>query len=323
MAVMVTYSSAYGRLSPDAVSEVLQDLRLTSASYGRYQMTAPWGLAAPPESGARFHFVVEGGYWLRAPASPPVRVEAGDVVLLAHGTGHVLVDPAGERAVRPRPLEELPLEQVGEADYRMRTDRPGARSEAICCMFDFDELQKHPLLQQLPEVLLLRGGVGDPTLPLLLETMAAEVSAQRIGAATVVTRIADTVITQVVRAWMEGRTEEATGWLAAIRDPQIGRALAAIHRHTDEPWSVETLAALTSLSRSTFAERFAAVVGVSPAHYLARWRMHVAARWLRHDGRTVAEVAARLGYASEASFSRAFKRVRGVPPGVLRRPSGR
>ncbi|WP_437826459.1 AraC family transcriptional regulator [Sorangium sp. So ce1153] len=149
--------------------------------------------------------------------------------------------------------------------------------------------------------------------------MADEVLRRRIGAATVMTRLADVVITRVVRAWVESRTEDTEGWLAAIRDPQIGRALAAIHRRPGEPWSVESLADVARMSRSIFSERFAAVVGVPPARCLARWRMHVASGWLRDDRVTVAEAAVRLGYDSEAAFSRAFKRFSGVPPSALRR----
>lgn len=141
-------------------------------------------------------------------------------------------------------------------------------------------------------------------------------------AATMMTRLADIVITRVVRAWAEARTDDTTGWLAAIRGPHIGRVLAAIHRRPGDPWSVEALADIAHLSRSMFSERFAAVVGVPPARYLARWRMHLASVWLRNERLTVSEVSARLGYESEASFSRVFKRLLGVPPKALRRPDG-
>jgi AraC-like DNA-binding protein len=318
---MVDHSSGSERPLPDSVSEVLQELRLARAFYGRYEMSGPWGFAVPPGSGARFHLVLEGGYWLRPRRSAPQQVGVGDVVLLPHGTGHVLADPATGRAPPARlpRLDDLPLEQVGSATYRQRVPGPGPRSLAVCCVIDFDDAGGHPLLELLPDVLLLRGGAAaDPALSRLLEAMAEEAGAHRLGEATVLTRLADGVVTRVVRAWAEGRAEETTGWLAAIRDPEIGRAMVAIHRRPGEPWSVESLAGLAHLSRSTFSERFAAAVGEPPARYLARWRMHLAGGWLRRDRRTVAEVAARLGYESEASFSRAFKRLRGVPPGAVR-----
>jgi AraC-like DNA-binding protein len=315
---MLSHSSDGERPRPDSLSEVLQDLRLAGASYGRCELTAPWGIALPPQQGARFHFVAEGGCWLRTATQGPLRLEAGDVALLPHGTGHELADRPGGSTTR---LDALPLEAMGETTYRLRAGGDGTRSLLVCCTVEFEEPSVHPLLELMPEVLLLRaGGAEDPTLPLLLETMAAEVAAERLGAATVMTRLADIVITRVVRAWAEAQADATTGWLAAIRDPHIGRALAAIHRRPGEPWSVEALAGLAHLSRSIFSERFAAAVGVPPARYVARWRMHLAGVWLRNGKLTVSEASARLGYRSEASFSRAFKRLLGVPPGALRRP---
>jgi transcriptional regulator GlxA family with amidase domain len=172
----------------------------------------------------------------------------------------------------------------------------------------------------MPELLHVRGGASqDPSLPSLLDAMATELTAQRVGAATVMARLADIVITRLVRAWAESRSDETTGWLAAIRDPQIGRALAAFHRRPHEAWSVVSFAAAAHQSRSQFSERFTAVLGMPPARYVARWRVHLAGKWLRHERLTIAEVAARLGYESEPSFSRAFKRFMGASPADFRR----
>jgi len=131
------------------------------------------------------------------------------------------------------------------------------------------------------------------------------------------------VITRLIRAWVEGNDKEnrerTTGWLAAIRDPKVGKALAGMHRKPEQPWTVGALAKLAGLSRSMFSERFTAVMGVPPARYLANWRMHLASGWLLKDRLTVSQVSAKLGYESEPSFSRAFKRHVGVPPSALRR----
>ena len=162
-------------------------------------------------------------------------------------------------------------------------------------------------------------GAPGPVLPRLLDFMAREVKAKRVGTATVMTRLADVVIAHVIRLWVESRAADTSGWLAAIRDPKIGRALAAIHRQPGHRWSVENLAVVARTSRSIFAEQFRSVVGMSPARYVTRWRMHVASIWLQTERHTVAEVAARVGYDSEASFSRAFKRILGAPPSEFRR----
>jgi AraC-like DNA-binding protein len=153
----------------------------------------------------------------------------------------------------------------------------------------------------------------------LLDAMAGEALAQRVGAATVLTRLADAVIARVVRTWVETQCADPTGWLGAIRDPKIGRALAAIHRRPGERWSVEALAGIAGTSRSMFFERFTSAVGIPPTQYLTRWRMRLATLWLRNERLTVTEVARRLGYESEASFSRAFKRISGCSPSDLRR----
>jgi len=311
------HSHSSGRLPPDPISELLQDLRLTDASYCRTEMHAPWGLAIPREDGAVVHFVIEGTCWLRPPSDELVRLEPGDIVLLPHGAGHVISDAPESPA---RPPRELPREPVGEATFRLRGGGTGARVLLVCCGVSFEASAAHPLVQLMPEVLHVRSaGRRDAVLATLLDTMAAEVREQRLGAATVMARLADIIVTRVVRAWAEAQVDPPAGWLAAIRDPQIGRALVAFHASPERDWSVEALAAMAHLSRSQFSERFTAVLGAAPARYVASWRMHLAARWLASERVSIGEVAARLGYDSEPAFSRAFKRIVGKPPSDMRR----
>ena len=217
-------------------------------------------------------------------------------------------------------IRDIHRERVGDSVYQLRAGGSGVAAFPVCCAVGFEASAVHPLLELMPEVLHVRGGGSqDPSLPSLLDAMASELSAQRVGAATVMARLAGIVITRLVRAWAESRSNETTAWLAAIRDPQIGRALAAFHRRPHEAWSVVSLAAAAHQSRSLFSERFTAVLGMPPARYVARWRMHLASNWLRHERSTVADVAARLGYESEPSFSRAFKRFMGASPAAFRR----
>jgi AraC-like DNA-binding protein len=239
-------------------------------------------------------------------------------VLVPRGIAHALAD---QRNGRGKPIDDFALEEIGERTYRLEAGGHGARTLLACCSVTFEEPALHPLLELMPPALVVRGANDDATLRVLLETMGEEVRAERVGAATVMTRLADVVITCVIRMWVESRSEGAAGWLTAIRDPKIGRALAAIHRQPGRAWSVVSLARVAQASRSTFSERFTSIVGMPPARYVARWRMHLASVWLRNDRVTVSEAAARLGYESEASFSRAFKRFLGVPPSALRRAS--
>jgi AraC-like DNA-binding protein len=301
----------------DALSEVLADLRLSDGSYGRCELTNPWGIDFPPLAQARFHFVVSGECWLRAPKRGWVELHAGDVVLMPQGVHHALANKPNGRV---KPLARMPLEEIGDRTYQMRAGGSGAKNILVCCSVGFDQPAIEPLLRLMPPMLLVRAGAReDPVLPVLLDAMAEEVLGRRVGAATIMTRLADVVITRVIRAWVESRSEDTHGWLAAIRDPYIGRALAAIHQQPGERWSVESLAEVAMTSRSVFSERFSAVIGMPPARYLAQWRMNIAKAWLRDDQRTVADTAAKLGYDSEAAFSRAFKRWSGVPPSEMRR----
>lgn len=305
------------RLDPDPLSAVLQDFRMLGVGYGRCELTRPWGIQFPPQKIARFHFVAHGECWLRAPTLGWIPLHTNDVVLLPHGLGHALADTAEGKT---KPLEEIALEEIGDRVYRMSEGGGGLQTLLFCCSINFDEPAIDPVLELMPPVLLVRGGgAEDATLHPLLDSMAEEVAAQRIGGATVLTRLADVVVARVIRAWVERREGNSAGWLAAIRDPKIGKALAAIHRRPGTDWSVKSLARLSQMSRSMFSEHFASVVGVPPARYLARWRMHLASTWLQNHRLTVSETALRLGYESEASFSRAFKKVLGVPPNAMRR----
>jgi AraC-like DNA-binding protein len=300
----------------DLLSEVLQDLRLAHASYGRTELTAPFGIEIPYKEGVRFHFVAEGSCWMLSCAQKPLWLEAGDVVLLPRGTAHVIAD---EPTRRPKTLAELGPQLIGTSTYRLTTGGGGARSLIVCCTIGFEGPTAHPLIELLPEVMIVRRSeMRDPALPMLLNLMATEVASQRIGAATIMARLADIVMTLIIRAWVESQPPDLTGWLAAIRDPQIGLALARIHRYPGESWSVDALANVAGMSRSMFSERFSALLSVSPARYLLQWRMRLGAAWLHNEHMTVAQVAELLGYESDASFSRAFKRFIGVAPGAFR-----
>jgi AraC-like DNA-binding protein len=148
--------------------------------------------------------------------------------------------------------------------------------------------------------------------------MQREVAVNRVGSGGMLARLADVLAATIVRAWVENGCGDSSDWLAAVRDPQIGRVLAAIHLDPGGDWSVAVLARLAGVSRSGFAQRFAAIVGETPAHYVTRVRMHQARQWLVRDRMLIAVAARRLGYDSEASFSRAFKRVLGQPPSHFR-----
>jgi AraC-like DNA-binding protein len=301
----------------DPLSEMLRGLRLDGVEYGRFRMQAPWGLSFPAQEAARFHFVAGSGCWLLTPEKEWIRLEPGDAVLLPRGAEHALASAPDAETI---PFCHCTFEKVCENVFAT-SGGGGAGDETLLfsgsMTFNIDRL--HPLLRLMPELMQVhQATVNEPGIPDLLKTMGCEVSLDRVGAGGILARLADVVAASLIRSWVERGCGDASGWIAAARDPEIGRVLAAIHLNPSADWTMETLAKTMRGSRSAFAERFTRVVGETPARYVAQVRMHHARQWLTRDKARIGVVAQRLGYDSEASFSRAFKRVMGVPPSHFR-----
>jgi AraC-like DNA-binding protein len=197
----------------------------------------------------------------------------------------------------------------------------GAPTILICGAVRFDHPAGRNLLGILPETICIEASDTPraASIQSALRLMAIEAREFRPGGEAVITRLADILVIQAIRAWIETAPAARTGWLGALHDPQIGRALALIHRDPARSWTVASLAQELAMSRSAFAARFTELVAEPAMQYVTRWRMHVALDALQRDGATVAQLADRLGYRSEAAFARAFKRVVGMPPGAVKR----
>ena len=302
----------------DALTEVLRDLRLVQSFYCHSELTAPWGLGLPAEDHAVFHFVADGEAWLERPGTEPTRLGLGDFLLVAPGVEHSVSSGPG---VPCRNVQELPCETVGGRAMLLRHGGDGARTVLACGGVRFEDPAAHPLVGLMPDVLHIRGTEDGEAFLMrhMLAAMGSEALNPRPGGTTVMLRLADILVIHAIRWWIDAANDDRTGWLGALRDPQIGRALVQIHRQPERDWTVAGLAASVHMSRSVFSDRFTALVGAPPLLYLTRWRMHLAARWLREDRTSLGDVASRLGYESEPSFSRAFKRHIGVAPGAVRR----
>lgn len=301
----------------DALSEVLQDFRLTGVSYGRCELSHPWGIAFPAERTLRFHFISEGNCWLHTDAAGWQELREGDLVLLPMGQEHRL---ASGTEVQCGSFEGCRVTRFGGNVCSVVQLGDGPVNVLFSGSMELGSQALHPLVSLMPAV--LKGcdvASSDSLIKPLLETMTEEAARPQMGSATVLARMAELVTARMIRCWANCSAGSTTGWLAAIRDPNIGLALAAIHREPGHDWTLARLARLSGQSRSVFAQRFSALLGEGPAHYISRWRMQLASEWLRGKGMSIAEVAVRLGYESEASFSRAFKRVTGTSPGVVRR----
>jgi len=304
---------------PDPLTQVLLGLRLEGVEYGRCLMHAPWAISFDAQPAARFHFVVSGDCWMHTPQSGWMELRAGDAVLLPRGTAHTLASSPEVPAVD---LATFDRERVADDIYLLQDAKAVAQAptHAMFCgsmKFNLDPL--HPLLAMMPEV--IRAGElaqRDPGVPMLLDAMEREASLNRIGACGILARMADVLAASIIRAWVECACSNSTGWIAALRSPGVGKVLAAIHASPEQDWSVPALASIMGASRSRFSQAFKDSVGESPAKYVARIRMFQARSWIARDGMRVTVAADRLGYDSEASFSRAFKRVIGHPPSKAR-----
>ncbi len=303
----------------DPPGEALQFLRMNGAFYCRSELTAPWGLTLPRMPGYLwFHVVTSGRMWLETSEDEARWIQLGDLALVPHGEGHVL---RSERGAPAPGILELERELVSDRYEILRHGEGGAPTGLICGAVRFE----HPAARNLIEILPGTIHVEAATSPRLewmqsmLRLMAAEAAELRPGGEAVITRLGDILVIQAIRAWIESDPAAHTGWLGALQDPLIGRAISLIHREPAREWTVASLADELAMSRSAFAARFTELVGEPVMRYVARWRMHVAVAALKEEGATVGELADRLGYRSEAAFSRAFKRVIGASPGAVKR----
>jgi AraC-like DNA-binding protein len=307
----------------DPLGEALHFLRMNGAYYCRSELTAPWGLTLPPMPGYLwFHVVTAGRLWLETGEAARAWVEPGDLALVPHGAGHVLRSEPGAPAPA---ILELEREPVSDRYEILRHGGGGAPTGLVCGAVRFEHPAAANLIALLPSMIHIEAS-RSPRLEWMhtvLRLMAAEAGELRPGGEAVITRLGDIVVIQAIRAWIESDPGAQNGWLGALQDPQIGRAISLIHRDPARDWTVASLAHELAMSRSAFAARFTELVGEPVMTYVARWRMQVAVAALEGEGATVGQLADRLGYRSEAAFSRAFKRVTGVSPGVIRRRSRR
>jgi AraC-like DNA-binding protein len=292
---------------------------MDSTLYVRSEFTAPWGLDLPAlEDCLMFHFVVSGGCWLEVEGAERKWLGPGDLAIVPHGAGHRMASGSGARATT---LFDLPHDHLSERYSVLRIDGGGEATHLECGAVKYEHPAARHLVSLLPTVMFLAAATArhPQWLASTLQVMAAEAHAMRPGSETVVTRLADILVIQAIRAWIEEDPSAQSGWFGALKDGQVGRAIALVHRDPTRDWTLGSLASAVAMSRSGFAARFAELVGEPPMHYLARFRMHLARTQLEQGDVRISDIAGQLGYQSEAAFSRAFKRYLGVPPGSVRR----
>jgi AraC-like DNA-binding protein len=318
----------------DVLSDVLRAVRFTGVIFFERNAQAPWVGVAPDSTAIagkvmpqaqhviNFHAVVSGTCWVALVdgSEPGVQLNAGDIIILPTGAAHVLSSAPGMRGGDPdlelytRPCDrQLPI---------VTHYNGGGRESChmICGFFGCDARPFNPLLEALPRMFHAQmSAAGQSWLSNMLRVAAEEAEVGGAGGETMLARLAELMFVEVVRKHIAALPEGSPSWLSGLRDRQVGQAMRLIHGQPVHQWTLDSLAREVGLSRSVFADRFTHFVGVSPMHYLGRWRMQLATRHLENPSASLAQVAAEVGYESEAAFNRAFKKHVGAPPGTWRR----
>jgi len=313
----------------DAIDDVFGSMRTHTALYARIEGSAPWGVAFVRGRAARFGLVVRGRVWLTVEGDAPIAMSAGDCYVIARGAQYALQDDPDSPtkfcfdALREHKHRVVHLGGGRDGGGARDGGGGGAAATVVTGWFMFDTVGAKPLFDLMPKLILTR--VDDERAQLIqttLQLFAIETGRRELGTSIVVSRLADILFIQAIRAYAQSAGEEAGGWLGALGDARLAPAFRAIHARVEHGWTVEELAGLTSMSRSTFAARFRSRVGLTPLDYVARWRMFRAGAMLRRNQSSVAEIAYKVGYENESAFAKAFKRITGVTPGTYRRSGG-
>jgi AraC-like DNA-binding protein len=313
-------------MNTDALSDVLRVVRLSGGVFFQVRLSAPYAVTAMDSEsmlqtfapGAEqvlpFHLVTQGPIWFAIPGDDPVCLEKGDIILLPHGSEHALSD---EPAATPLPFTAV-QNHVSGVPPTLRWGGGGPEAGAMCGFFHTRSRLFNPLMESLPRVLVVRQDPDrTPWLAATLRRTFDESVADRPGGAVLIERLTTLLFVEVVQRYLE--QSSAVGWLGGLSDPVVGRALQLVHQQPSRGWTVEELSKRAGVSRSILAERFSSTVGISPIRYLTAWRMELAASRLMHSTDGIAEIASDVGYESEASFNRAFKRHVGQPPASWRK----
>lgn len=321
-------------MSGDTLSDVLRAVRLKGAVFFDVETSAPWVAEAPPSSAIasaimpdsehviEYHVITSGSCWASVVGRDiePVRLQAGDVVAFPQGDAHVLSSAPGMRSEPDFSIFEFP---EGAAQLPLLLNLDGGSSERthlVCGFLGCDTHPFNPLLSALPPILHIpaSGTARSSWLHEFTRFAVMEAGEKRAGGLGILSKLGELMFVELVRHYVETLPEDSRGWLGGLRDRTVGRALNLLHAEPTRAWTLDQLAREVGLSRSSFAERFTGFVGVPPMQYLQKWRLQMAASKLAQGNASIAEIAAEIGYKSEAAFSRAFKKMIGTPPAEWR-----
>jgi AraC-like DNA-binding protein len=302
----------------DTVTELLDALRVHASVYCLSDLRAPWGFEVDGANVAKFHLVLEGACWLRAEGLEPVRLGAGDLIILSRGGRHVMSDELDSPALG---LDQIVADHPLDAGARLKFGGTGARTRLLCGGFALADTMPGRLLALLPAVLQMDSASTGVTswIEPVFALLRQEAERAAPGAQAIFAKLADVFLTQALRAYLTGAGQRGLLRLEPMLDPQIEAAMTLIQDQPARPWTVQSLARGVGMSRTLFSTRFRSAVGESPMRHLTKVRLGQAAGYLATTNLSIDAIARRTGYTSDAALSKAFKREFGAAPGQYRR----
>ncbi|WP_133646313.1 AraC family transcriptional regulator [Paraburkholderia flava] len=293
----------------DPLSDVLSLLKLRSYVSGGFNAGGDWCVRFGPHEGIKFHAVLMGQCWVQVDGEPePLKITEGECFVLARGKPFQIASDMALEAVDFRTL----VPQI--RDGRIVTYNGGGEYLSIGGYFTLADGQADLLLNMLPPVIHVREEPAPATLRWCIEQMRRELHEPQPGGEIVAQQLATMVLVQALRLQLSGGLSDGVGWLFALADKRMRAVISAMHETPEANWTLRTLAEKAAMSRTTFAIRFKELVGLSPMDYLTRWRMTLAADRLARSHDSIYEIGFAVGYASEKSFSAAFKRTMNCSP---------
>lgn len=314
----------------DAFSEILAGVKLSGAVFFTAEFSAPWGFVTPASKlmvekvapGAAhlvlYHLLIDGDGFVEMEDGQSVVLTPGDVVIFPHGDPHHMSSGKGARP--PFPNYGITPKIKARDLSPLRAGGGGAVSRFVCGYMTCDPHLSRPILNGLPSVFKVnvRADSSGHWLENSIMHLVEEAVSGRVGSEAMLAKLSEALFVDTLRRYVDSLPEQHSGWLAGARDPIVGRSLALLHGRVAHPWTIADLADQVGISRSALVERFSRYLSEPPMTYLTRWRLQLAAESLKKTSRGVADIAADIGYESEAAFSRAFKREFGQPPGQYR-----
>jgi AraC-like DNA-binding protein len=314
----------------DAFSEILSGVKLNGAIFFTAEFSAPWGFSAPESKilaariapGAShlvvYHLVIDGRAAIEIADAEPIKLEPGDIIIFPHGDAHHI--SSGKDAKRPFPDYGIAAKIKARDLSPLCAGGGGDTSRFVCGYMTCDPHLGRPILEGLPPVFKvnIRTDSSGKWLESSILHLVEEAASGRVGSEAMLAKLSEALFVDTLRRYIAALPEQRRGWLAGTRDPIVGKSLGLLHGRVAHPWTISDLAGEVGISRSALVERFTRYLSEPPMAYLTRWRLQLAARSLEQTSRGVADIAADVGYESEAAFNRAFKREFGRPPGQYR-----